>query len=110
MGNQPEQKAPNKTNAGNGNIMRGEGTLIQGGQDPTTTTQKSKEISEMDNQTELTHKSVAHQPGKKKGMSEEGIDEEYDALIAKKQASLGKEREQKQSAQGSRQLAQPAAQ
>ena len=56
----------------------------------------------MDNQTELTHKSVAHQPGKKKGMSEEGIDEEYDALIAKKQASLGKEREQKQSAQGSR--------
>lgn len=88
--------------------MRGEGTLIPGGQDPTTTTHKSKEISEMDNQTELTQKSGAHQPGKKKGMSEEGIDEDFDDLIVKKTASLSKERELKQAAQGSKKVAQPA--
>ena len=90
--------------------MRGEGTLIQGGQDPTTTTHKSKEISELDNQTELTHKSGAHAPSKRKGMSEEGIDEDFDDLIVKKTASLDKERELKQANKGSLKAAQPATQ
>ena len=49
-----EKKLSQEQNYGNkkNDFLRGEGTLIQGGQDPTSTTQKPKD------QTEQTEKSL----------------------------------------------------